>query len=391
MLWLTPVPPDRAGGGGHIRQAELLLALAEEADVHLVCSHPVTDPEVRRAAASVRPVGLEERNRGDKPKILRRAEDLRLAVGSTPREVAAFAGVCREMEPEVSRSSSGVVLVEYAGLAPLIAQRAAGQRWVLTMHNLLSEMAVQEAAVAPGRRQRWLYRRDGSISRRWEERTVAAYDQVIAVSEDDATCLGSAGGAPVRVVPNGVDVNRYSPTDLPPEPRVVFTGALYTGPNRDGIRWFCREVWPLVLRRRPDAELAIVGARPGPDVAGLASAPGVSLHADVPDIGPYLRWSRVCVVPLRIGSGTRLKALEAMSAGRPVVGTAIGLGGLGLRDGEHAAFADDAPGFADAVCRAFEHDAWAASLAAEGRRLAEERYDWRPIGRRFVEVVLGRV
>lgn len=383
VLWLTPVPPDRAGGGGHVRQAHLLAALAERAAVHLVCSGAVGDPQVRSAAASVVELRVEEVDWSRLPTWRRRATDLRLAFGSAPREVAAFAPVAKAMEAEVARAAAEVVVVEYAGLAPMVACRRAGQRWVLTMHNVLSVMAAQQAMAEPGPRQRWLYARDARIAGRWERRMVSRYDRVIAVSTDDSSALGGAA-----VVPNGVDTEKFRPSPLPREPSVVFTGALYTGPNRDGVAWFCREVWPRVLEAVPAATLAVVGARPPEDVRRLAALPGVSLHADVDDTSCFLAAARVAVVPLRIGSGTRLKALEAMACARPVVGTTIGLSGLGLMDGRHAAFADDPGAFAAAVCRALHDDAWAAALGAQGRRLAEACYDWRAIGRRFADVVL---
>ncbi|HLI75647.1 MAG TPA: glycosyltransferase [Acidobacteriaceae bacterium] len=384
VLWLTPVPPDRGGGGGHVRQAHLLAALAERSAVHLVCAGRVRDPAVRSAAASVVELGVEEVDWSRLPTWRRRAADVRLAFGSVPREVAAFAPVARAMEAEVARAAAEVVVVEYAGLAPLVAHRRAGQRWVLTMHNVLSVMASQQAAAETGRRQRWLYSRDARIARRWERRLLPRYDRVIAVSGDDSSALGGSAA----VVPNGVDTAKFRPAALPPDPSVVFTGALYTGPNQDGIGWFCREVWPRVRDMVPGATLAVVGARPPDEVSRLASLSGVSVHADVEDTYPYIAAARVAVVPLRVGSGTRLKALEAMSCARPVVGTTVGLAGLGLVDGRHAAFADDPRGFAAAVRRALEDDTWAASLGAEGRRLVEARFDWQAIGRRFADVIL---
>lgn len=290
------------------------------------------------------------------------------------------------MAPVVAGTGAGIVIVEYAGLAPLVAHRRAGQRWLLTLHNLASVMAAQEAAVATGRRQRWLYSRDARTAKRWEARTPKCYDRLIAVSDEDA---GRLDPVTTFVVPNGVDTRHFRPEPLPSDPAVVFTGALYTGPNRDGIVWFCRQVWPLVRRRVPSATLSIVGSRPGPDVAGLQSVPGVSLHPDVADVAPYVAAARVAVVPLRIGSGSRLKALEAMAAGRPVVGTTTGLGGLGLSDGRTAIIADDPAELAASVCRALEDDELAGYLAGEGRRLVEERFDWTEIARHFTGVVLG--
>lgn len=385
VLWATPVPPDRSGGGGHIRQAHLLAALCEQATVHLVSSGPVRDPAVRSAVACLEEVGVAEEGLGDRPRWARRTRDLRLAVGGLPREVAAFSQVRKAVAGTVSSTTADVVLVEYAGLAPLVGGRRPGQRWLLTMHNVLSVMAAQEAAVAPARRQRWLHSRDARNARRWERLTAARYDQVIAVSADDALALGGEAA----VVPNGVDVERLRPTPLPPEPTVVFTGALYTGPNRDGLLWFCREVWPIVLRQNPSAAFVVAGSRPGAEIIALGLLPGVSVHPDVPDTAPHLAAARVAVVPLRIGSGTRLKALEAMACGRPVVGTAAGLGGLCLEDGRHAVFADDPAAFAAAVCRALDDRQWAESLGRAGRRLVEQRYDWRLIGQGFVDVVLS--
>ena len=103
---------------------------------------------------------------------------------------------------------------------------------------------------------------------------------------------------------------------------------------------------------------------------------------------PWLSRARVAVVPLRVGSGTRLKALEAMAAGRPLVGTTVGLEGLGVLDGVHALVADTAPAFAAAIVHALEDDGLAASLTTAGRLLAED-FEWTAIGESFITAVLG--
>lgn len=390
-MWLTPVPPDRAGGGGHIRQAHLFGALSARAEVHLLSSRAVLDPMVRAAAASVTELEVYEHEGANQAKSVRRIRDVGMAVLSRPREVAAFAPVRRAMKPLLAETGASTVVVEYAGLAPLVSNRCTGQRWVLTLHNLGSAMAAQEAAVTRGRRQRWLYQRDATAAGRWEQGMLGRYDRVIAVSEADAQVLDPEGRRNVAVVPNGVDLGAGPARPLPLEPVVVFTGALYTGPNRDGIKWFCGEIWPHVRNQVNGASLWIVGSRPGPDVTELATEPGVQLFPDVAEVRPYLDLARVAVVPLRVGSGTRLKALEAMAATRPVVGTTIGLGGLGLVDGRQAVFADRPEDLARAVVRALIDDAWATSLASQGRRLVEERFGWEPIGNLFADVVLGEV
>lgn len=353
-----------------------------------MCSGHVADPMVIESAASITEVNVQESNADEQPKLVRRLRDLEMSLLSAPREVSAFRPVRKAMVPLVARAAADAVVVEYAGLAPLVQHRGSAQPWLLTLHNLASEMAAQEAAITAGRRQRWLFQRDALAARRWEQNIVTRYDSVIAVSEADAEQLGSERGVKVDVVPNGVDLGG-SPTPLPVHPVVVFTGALYTGPNRDGIRWFCRDVWPLVRADLPEAQLLVVGARPGSDVLELSQHPGVEVFADVPETRSYLDLARVAIVPLRIGSGTRLKALESMAAGRPVVGTTIGLGGLGLVDGRHAIFADRPADLAAAITRVLLDDLWAANLASNGRKLVEELYGWDSIGALFAETVLA--
>jgi len=386
VLWLTPVAPDRDGGGGHIRQAHLLLELAKRARVHLVSSQPVLDEAIRAAVTSLAELGVAEHDWSARPRTMRRLRDLSLVIKSSqPREVADFQPVRRAMATVLDDVEADIVVVEYAGLAPLIGlRRNRDQLWVLTLHNLGSVMSAQEAAIVAGRRRKWLARRDSAVATRWERAMVARYDHVVVVSAEDAEVLGAPAGR-VRVVPNGVDPNRFCPAVLPTNHRLVFTGALYTTPNADGARWFCEEILPLIRSRYPDVQLDLVGARPGPSVKALAAVPGVALHADVPTVRTYLEEARVVVVPLRIGSGTRLKALEGMAVGRPVVGTTVGLGGLGLENDRHAAFADEPAAFASAVCRAISDDQWARSLAREGRTLVEERYSWSAIASDFVD------
>ena len=383
--WVTPFPPDRNGGGGQIRQAHLLLGLAERARIHLICPGPVEDPAVRAAVAELTEVAAPGTAWRDEHPWLRRAGDLlAVARSAPPLEVRAFAAYRRALVPALDRLTADVVLVEFAGLAPLLPAHPTCP-WLLTFHNLPSRMAAQEASVAPHRRQRWLLRRDAVVALRCERAAAVAFDAVITCTAADATQL-----APVQpvIVPNGVDAARFPVCDPPAALRVVFTGALYTAPNVDGARWLCREVLPRVREQVPEVELDLVGARPTGEVRALGYLPGVTLHADVPDITPFLAAARVAVVPLRIGSGSRLKALEAMAANRPVVGTSIGLEGLDLTDGREALVANDAEAFAAAVVRVLRDDAVAGALARAGRAAAQERFEWSAIVAAFSEAVL---
>jgi glycosyltransferase involved in cell wall biosynthesis len=386
-LWVTTEPPDRNLGGGSIREAYLLEALAKAVDTHLLLAGTLDDGQTRAALAAVTEVRLPNyippatRHR-------RRFDDLRrVLVDRQPAAVVENRARVRGLGGQLEALGEfDLVCVEHDRLGPLIRQRRPGPtRWTLTLQNLPSEQKRHQLALALTRRQRWLYRRELADARRFEAAMVDAYDLVVVPSDADAALLGGD----VVVVPNGVDTARFRPTPLPVEPLVVFTGTLSWGPNIDGLTWFCRQVLPLVQAQVPDVRLDVVGRSPLPEVEALAQLPGVALHADVPTVVPWLERARAAVVPLRIGSGTRLKALEAMAAGRPVVGTSVGLEGLGIEAGTHAVVADDPSSFAAGVVQVLIDGDLAQRLARTGADHARRHFAWDTIGRRFVDVLLN--
>lgn len=396
VLWVTDEPPDRSLGGGNIRQANLLRGVGQTADVSLLVMGELADDEVRSAVREVIEVPIHPLPQ-PKSKAIRRGLDLWLALGASgPGEVALAAGRRRRLRGQVEQLAARVDLVnvENIGLAGLLPRRRSVP-WVLQLHHLSSAKAAQERALIPGRRQRWLVTREITKARRYERWAVGAFDVVITVSDDDAKLLATEAGAEpsdrLVVVPNGVDTSRYLPAPLPERPSVVMTGSLHYGPNVDGARWFAEQVFPRVRANVPEATFDLVGQAPLAEVRALAERPGVAVHADVPSVGPWLDRCRVAVVPLRIGTGTRLKALEAMAAGRPVVGTTLGLGGLGLEDGVHARIVDDPALMSEAVVSLLRDRDQATQLAHSGRALVEQRFEWSVIADELAAVLLRQV
>jgi glycosyltransferase involved in cell wall biosynthesis len=184
-----------------------------------------------------------------------------------------------------------------------------------------------------------------------------------------------AKAASVLVCPNGRDPDPDGPLAPSDTPTAAFVATLGWAPNVDAAVWFGAEVWPAVCRRLPAARLLLVGRDPAPSVQALASE-SVEVSGTVADIRPYLAQARVAVAPLRSGGGTRLKILEALDAGRPVVATSIAVDGLEDLVGEGVVLADDAPAMADALCALLDDPARATALGRAGHDAVAARHSW---------------
>lgn len=382
LLWVTAEIPDRTLGGGNIRHANLIEALAEHVAVDLAVVGDVRDERVRGAVRSLIEVPSPERDARVRGKV----DVLRLlAVERTTFDLAAHRPAVEALRRHVVPLANGydAVIVNHQGLAPLLPRTRRSQWWFHPQF-LASERSRQAAKIASGRR-RWMFAVEARHGARAEKWAVRAYDGLVTVSAEDAdaltTGLDAAERPPVVVAPNGVDLDAFSFSPLPPQPRVVLTASLDYDANVDGACWFVERVWPLVRSSVPAAELDIVGRNPAPAVRDLAGPAGVAVHADVPAIAPWLARARVAVVPLRIGTGTRLKVLEALASGRPVVGTTIGLEGLGLHHPSEARRVDEPAGFAAAVVDLLGDDSTAERQRVAGRAVVEDRFSWQRIGR----------
>jgi sugar transferase (PEP-CTERM/EpsH1 system associated) len=252
---------------------------------------------------------------------------------------------------------------------------------VIFTHNVEAEIWRRHAETKRGRLARFLYEMQHRRMLRFEARTLARFDGVLAVSNADrdtfARLYPGAIKAPVHVIPTGVDTEFFRPIPSSPGSRsLVFTGSMDWLPNEDAMMYFCSEVLPLIRREEPDVTLTIVGRAPSPAVARLAQRPGIVVTGRVDDVRPHMADAAVYIVPLRIGGGTRLKIFEAMSMGKAVVSTTIGAEGLPVTDGAHLRLADDPPAFTDAVVQLLRNVERRRALEAAARALVVERYDW---------------
>jgi polysaccharide biosynthesis protein PslH len=223
----------------------------------------------------------------------------------------------------------------------------------------------------------------------WETRYAEKYDRCTTVSVADQQLLVKANPRlQVDVIPNGVDIEKYQPLALPPEdipPYLMFIGHMGYPPCVDAMLFFCREIFPFIRHKIDLAELWIVGRDPRQEVLEL-DGNGVHVTGRVEDVVPYYQQSAVCVVPLRAGGGTRLKILEAMALGRPVVSTTIGCEGLDVVDNEHLLIADEPKQFAEKTVRLLADQQLYQHIATEGRKLVVRKYDWNIIADRMMQI-----
>lgn len=248
---------------------------------------------------------------------------------------------------------------------------------VLEFHNVAFLQYKRLATVPQSWRKRIRPFLHSMIMRSWEPRYAGRFDRCIVVSENDRTLLQTRNHLlKIDVIPNGVDTRQLKL--LPEEtknPILVFVGKMSYPACVDAVHYFCHQVLPRVRSVFAGAEFWIVGKDPPPEVRALAGD-GVIVTGTVAEVVSYYRRALVSVVPIRAGGGTRLKILEAMALGRPVVATRVGSEGIEAKHEEHIMLADDAQTFADHILRLLADGDLRASLRKSARQLVVEKYDW---------------
>lgn len=264
---------------------------------------------------------------------------------------------------------------------------------VLFQHNIEAEIFARHAEQADSAGARLLMREQARRMRQFERALGAQFDACIAVSERDRQHFtNSYGWRRVHAIDTAADADYFHPLaherEIPG--RILFVGALDWLPNEQGLAWFVRDVWHRVRNAHPNAELKIVGRNPSSAILRLhAPAEGVHVTGEVPDVRPHLAEAAVCVVPLLVGGGTRLKIFEAMACARAVVSTALGAEGLPVRNGTHLLIADDAARFARAVVAMLESKGLRRRLAMAAHELVTTRFTAPAVARQFERALLA--
>jgi|GEM_PF-951990 len=254
---------------------------------------------------------------------------------------------------------------------------------VLDEQNIESELS-EQVAQAGGQKPELTVNFTNELEtatglRQYEQRIWRHFDLISAVSAHDKSIIDERSGrdpADTLVVDNGTSFTKMTPRARPDTNTILFLGTLNYYPNIDGMFYFVDEILPLIRQRNPSIKFFVVGRDPRQDIIELCKQPGITLFNTPKEIPPIMWRTSASIVPLRFGGGTRLKILDSMALGVPVVSTSLGFLGLHGEDGEHLLVRDDPQAFADSVNEVLTNRGLWQQLSENGRQLAVERYSW---------------
>lgn len=386
ILWLShflPYPPT--GHGALQRTHQLLVQMARRHEIHLAS---IVQPGTWADPAPLAPL-LASAAAFPIPGGWRRAlpAAASLAGGASYWERWFTSGAMRAHVARLVREHAfDVVHVDalfLAGYLDLLGDLPV----VLTHHNVESELLRDRAARASGARRRF-FARQAARTRALEVALARRAARHVMVSALDAERLHAiAPAARTAVVPNGVDVAYFAPADDAPPPvphSMVFAGGMDWFPNRDAMQWLAADLWPALVADQPARTMTVIGRNPPAEIQAVAARDArVRVLGFVDDVRPHAAAAAAYLCPIRVGGGTRLKILDALALGRPLVATALSVEGLDLLPDVHYLAAEDGPSFAAQLRRLDEAPALGQALAAAGRRHVEQRFSWDAIADRL--------
>jgi sugar transferase (PEP-CTERM/EpsH1 system associated) len=389
LLFLTPDLPYPPHQGAAIRTLNLIKNLAPRYDIHLLSFVQDRDFTGRIEAlahycASIVTVPSPHRSTAHRAMsaLFSPSPDMALRLPSSEFSNALRNSLSRErfdcVQTEAIEMAQYGIAVKGMDLPP---------QPLVIFDDINAEYLLQKRAFETDVQQpsRWLAALYSFIQwrklQRYEAHACRRLDRIVVVSEADAKAIQRLVPAlQCAVVPNGVDTDFFTPWEAEDSDiTLVFTGKMDFRPNVDAVLWFAREVLPLIQREMPQVSLKVVGRNPHPRLQGLQGSSNIILTGYVEDVRPYIGEAAVYVVPLRVGGGTRLKLLEAMSMAKAIVSTSLGCEGIPVRPDRELVIADDPVSFARAVVGLMRDRERRAQLGISARELAVSEHDWRHI------------
>ena len=388
ILFLSPTVPFPLTDGGRIRVFNLLKQIAQKNDVTLLALE--TQPTDAESITHIQQLGIKVHlvpNSSTLPRVSLRTL-LSAFFKRQPITVARYNVLAYRQKLRELLAAETFDLVHYEMFHTAQFHTETDLPGVLSQQNVDSAIWQRLHQETTNLFYRCAYWTQQLAFQRYERVLSPKFDEVTCTSDIDAAVFQQhcAKGV-VKVIPNGVDVTHYSPEFASEtSAHLIYIGSMDWYPNEDAVSFFAEEVLPQIQDSVPDVKFSIVGGNPSARVQSLADRKGVVVTGRVPEIKPYFAEATVFVVPLRIGSGTRLKILEALAMGKAVVSTAVGAEGLALRDGEEIIIADEPKDFAEAVTRLLTDSSLRQKIGENGRARIKQDYDWRNIGKKLLTV-----
>ena len=388
ILFLSPTVPFPLTDGGRIRVFNLLKQIATQSDVTLLALETqATDAD---GVAELQQLGITVHLVPNAPTLPRvsfgtlvKAFLKRQPITVARYDIPTYRQKLREL---ISSQNFDLVHYEMFHIAQFYTETNLPS--VLSQQNVDSAIWRRLCSETTNPFYKFAYWTQQLAFQRYERVLSPKFDAVTCTSEIDAAvfqehCTEDA----IEIIPNGVDITHYQP-DLSAEApaHLIYIGSMDWYPNEDAVAFFADEVLPRIQEKVSDVAFSIVGGNPSDRVQKLGEREGVVVTGRVPEIKPYFAETTVFVVPLRIGSGTRLKILEALAMGKAIVSTTVGAEGLDLKDGEEIFIADEPTAFADAVIKLLTDSELRRRVGENGRARVERDYDWRSISAKLHEV-----
>jgi polysaccharide biosynthesis protein PslH len=398
ILWVCPFflhPTDR---GAQIRTLGTLKQLSKRHEIHFAAlNDPINSEGPRRAneysarSISVPHAAPSRRSLAILPQLLGSFFDL------VPIAVSRYASPTLEqrLRQLIAAEHYDSIVCDFLAAAPNVPDLSQA---VLFQHNVETTIWQRHATQAASPLKKLYAQLQAHKMEAYERRICRESKHVIAVSDIDAERMRAMFGiSTVTSVPTGVDVDYFAPPAInPANPAqtsdIVFCGSMDWLPNTDAVLYFLAEILPLIRAQLPNATFTIAGRSPEASVIKAAQeTPGVTVTGKVDDMRPYLWGSKISIVPIRIGGGTRLKIYECFAAGLPVVSTTIGAEGLRYTAGETPAsdilIADQPQAFADACVHLLRDEAARQAVSRNALRLVQNELSWAAVSRDFEAIL----
>ncbi len=392
ILWVNTNFMHPTTKGGQIRTLEMLRHLHSRHEIHYVAIENPAHPEGPQCSGE-----YATRSYPYQHKILDKrsagffAQLIKGVFSSVPVAVSRFhpPGMSEFLENLIRTEGFDKAVVDH--LAPTAYFPRLGEA-VFFQHNVETVIWRRHVEHATDPARRLYFRMQADRMYEYERRVSRASGHIVAVSAIDADEMRNLFGVTrVSEIPTGVNMEYFTPTKAAaPTTDLVFIGSMDWLPNVDGMIYFVREILPLIHRKRPETTLAIVGRTPPPVILELGKQdPRIRVTGTVPDIRPHVWGSKLSVVPLRIGGGTRLKIYESMAARVPVVSTTIGAEGLEINPPDDIRIADAPEAFADECLELLADEKLRNNIADAAWNMVSTRFSWDSVSRCFEQILEG--